>query len=202
VQGSRNQIIGITGGIGTGESRVCHYLAELCQLPIIDLDLICKQLLQPAAPGWQAIEELTGGKFLSAGPAREIDRPAFRKALFLDNAFRKQVDALLHPLARSEMAEQIARADSAVLVEVPLLFEAGWQEDVGKIIVVYADREVQVQRIISRDHVSGQQAQQAVAAQFSLAEKAKLADYVIDNSLSWQNSCHQLQKLADCLGCR
>jgi dephospho-CoA kinase len=196
------QVIGITGGIASGKSKVCHYLAELCQLPVINLDELCRQLLQPGAPGWLAIEELTGEKFLSAEPGREIDRQAFRNALFADSRFRRQVDGLLHPLARAEMTARIERINGMVLVEIPLLFEAGWQDDVETIIVVYADRAVQVQRVIDRDHVSEEQAEQAVIAQMSPVKKVEQADYVIDNSLSWQHSCLQLQKLSDCLGCR
>ncbi len=197
----KKQVIGITGGIASGKSKVCRYLTELCGLPVINLDQICKQLLEPAAPGWLALQNLTSGKFLSGGEGSAIDRQAFRNALFSDKQFRDQVDGLLHPLARSEMAARIARIESSVLVEIPLLFEAGWQHDVDLVLVVYTDREVQLQRLVKRDRVSLHQAEQAVAAQLSLTEKAEQADYVIDNSLGWENTCQQLQNLADCLCC-
>lgn len=196
----RAQAIGITGGIGSGKSRVCSYLAQLCRFPVIDLDLICKQLLLIDAPGWLGLKQILGDHFFF--PSGEIERRIFRNALFADAQLRKRVDVLLHPLARAEMAEQVDRTGGSVLIEIPLLFEAGWQDDVQLIVVVYADPAVRLQRIVSRDNVSNEQAQQAIAAQHSLLEKALLAEHVIDNSGNWQATCLQVQDLADCLGCR
>jgi len=192
-------IIAITGGIGSGKSKVCRYLASLCRLPIVDLDRICRQLLVTGAPGWQALKERVDGHFFTV--SGELDRIAFRKALFADAELRNRVDALLHPLARKEMAAQVSCHSGPVLVEIPLLFEAGWQEDMQRIVVVYADPEVRVQRIVSRDNVSAEQARQEICAQYSLAEKALQAHHVIDNSGSWQETCLQLCHLADCLNC-
>ncbi|MEA2114186.1 MAG: dephospho-CoA kinase [Thermodesulfobacteriota bacterium] len=193
-------IIAITGGIGSGKSKVCSHLAKLCQLPVVDLDRICRQLLVTGAPGWLALKELLDDYFFTV--SGELDRVAFRKVLFEDEGLRSRVDSLLHPLARKEMAEQVSRHSGPVLVEIPLLFEAGWQEDVQLIVVVYADPEVRVQRIVSRDNVSAEQARQEICAQYSLAEKALQAHHVTDNSGSWQETCLQLSHLADCLSCR
>lgn len=193
-------IIAITGGIGSGKSKVCSHLAKLCRFPVVDLDRICRQLLVTGAPGWLALKERIDDHFFTV--SGELDRAAFRKVLFADDELRSRVDALLHPLARKEMAEQVSRHSGPVLVEIPLLFEAGWQEDVQRIVVVYADPEVRVQRIVSRDNVSAEQARQEICAQYSLAEKALQAHHVIDNSGSWQETCLQLRHLADCLSCR
>jgi dephospho-CoA kinase len=195
---SAPRAIGITGGIGSGKSRVCSYLAKSCHLPVVDLDCICRQLLEPGAAGWLKLKENLDERFF--GPADALDRTVFRTALFADTELRSRVDSLLHPLAREEMAERISSVNGSVLVEIPLLFEAGWHNDVESIIVVYAGPAVCCQRIVDRDHVTVEQAQQAVAAQFSLAEKARLADHVIDNSFSWQDTCVQLRQLADRLG--
>ncbi len=193
-------IIAITGGIGSGKSRVCSYLAGLCSLQVVDLDQICRQLLVPGAPGWQALKEILEDHFFS--PSGELDRIAFRKALFADHELRSRVDALLHPLACVEMARQVSRCNGPVLVEIPLLFEAGWQDEVEVIVVVYADPEVRVQRIIERDHVSAAQARQEIGSQYDLSEKALRAHHVIDNSGSWQQTCLQVRQLADDLRCR
>ena len=193
-------IIAITGGIGSGKSKVCSYLASLCRLPVVDLDRICRQLLVPGEPGWLALKEVAEDQFFTV--SGELDRVAFRKALFADDELRSRVDTLLHPLARKEMTEQVSRYSGPVLVEIPLLFEAGWQDDVQLIVVVYANPEVRVERIVSRDNVSVEQARQEVCAQYSLAEKASQAHHVIDNSNSWQQTCLQLRHLADCLGCK
>lgn len=194
------QTIGITGGIGSGKSRVCNYLAKLCLLPIVDLDQICRELLVQGASGWLALKENMDECFF--GPSGDLDRIAFRTALFAEDILRSRVDALLHPLARVEMAKQVSAINGSVLVEIPLLFEAGWHNDVQKIVVVYADPVVRLQRIVGRDHISAEQARQAVSAQHCLVEKALHADHVIDNTFSWPDTCLQLRHLADCLGCR
>jgi len=194
------QTIAVTGGIGSGKSRVCRYLADICQLPVVDLDRICRQLLQPGARGWLALKEHIDERFFD--PAGDLDRAAFRSALFADNELRSRVDALIHPLARLEMTAQVTSIGGPVLVEIPLLFEAGWNEDVDLIVVVYADPSVCCRRIVERDHVSVAQARQAISAQHCLVEKALQADHVIDNSFSWQATCRQIRQLADCLGCR
>lgn len=192
------QAIGITGGIGSGKSRVCNYLAKLCQLPIVDLDRICRQLLVQGAPGWLVLKENIDEFFF--GPSGELDRKAFRAALFAEDRLRGRVDALLHPLARVEMAKQVSAIDGSVLIEIPLLFEAGWHKDVQQIVVVYADPVVRLQRIVDRDHISDEQARQAVSVQHCLVEKALHANHVIDNSFSWPETCLQLRHLAGCFG--
>jgi len=192
--------MGITGGIGSGKTRVCMYLADLCGLPVIDLDRICRQLLRFGQPGWQALKQELGKQFFY--PSGGLDRNKFRQAVFADEQLRTIVDSIMHPLARDEMARQIAAIRGRVLIEIPLLFEAGWHGDIERIIVVYADITVRCRRVVQRDHVSLEQAQQAVSVQHCLLAKALQAHHVIDNSGSWGESCLQLRHLAACLACR
>lgn len=196
------QVIGITGGIGSGKSRVCTFLAEKYNFPLLSLDIICRNLLQPQKAGWQALRALLPDAYFT--PNKELDRQRFRQQLFVDSALRSQVDTVLHPLARQEMEQQIASlitglitgfGPGPILIEIPLLFEAGWQESVDMIIVVYADTTVRLQRIMQRDRVSEEQAKKAVAAQQCLREKAASADHVIDNSGLWEQTCSQVQQL-------
>lgn len=195
------QVIGITGGIGSGKSRVSSFLAEEYKFPLLNLDKICRDLLQPQEAGWQALRDLLPEKYFTQNG--ELDRPRFRRQLFADSALRSRVDAALHPLARQEMEQRIigliAGPDTGrngpILVEIPLLFEAGWQGNVDLIVVVYADIPVRLQRIMQRDKVSEEQAEKAVAAQQCLREKAASADYVIDNSGPWERTCAQIHEL-------
>jgi len=192
--------IGITGGIGSGKSLVCSYLASLCQLPVVDLDQICRQLLATGQPAWQELKKkLPQHFFHSTG---ELDRKIFRQALFADEQLRNLVNAVVHPLARDEMISQMSQVGDTLLLEIPLLFEAGWQGYLQRIIVVYADVAVQCRRIVLRDHVSYEQARQSVSVQQCLLEKALQAHHVIDNSGSWSESCLQVRHLAGCLACR
>ena len=88
-----------------------------------------------------------------------------------------------------------AGLNGPILIEIPLLFEAGWQESVDMIIVVYADMAVRLQRIMQRDQVSEEQAKKAVTAQQCLREKAASADHVIDNTGLWEQTCSQVREL-------
>ena len=192
-QQKEQRVIGITGGIGSGKSKVSSFLSQEYKLPLINLDTLCRALLQPQHAGWLALRSLLPTTHFNA--EGELDRQYFRQQLFTDPALRAQVDASLHPLAQQEMNNQIARFQGPVLVEIPLLFEAGWQEHVDFILVIFASTKVQLQRIIERDHVSTQEAKDALAAQQPLREKAAAADHVIDNSGSWNQTCKQIQEL-------
>lgn len=177
-------VLGITGGIGSGKSCVSRLLASYCLTPLVDIDQCCRHLLETGQPGWRALREVFGETYLHSDGA--IDRAALRRALFEDSAIRRQVDAALHPLARDAMRVQIETYRAPlVLIEIPLLFEAGWHRDVDAVLVVYARKAVRCQRIMRRDGVSRREASNAIAAQMDLREKADQADFLIENSKAW-----------------
>ncbi|MCW5211410.1 dephospho-CoA kinase [Desulfobulbus sp. TB] len=194
-QQRKQRVIGITGGIGSGKSKVASFLSQEYNLPLINLDTLCRILLQPQHAGWLALHSLLPATYFNT--QGELDRQYFRQQLFTDSALRSQVDAALHPLARQEMNKQIDRLHGTVLTEIPLLFEAGWQESVDSILVVFASTKVRLQRITQRDNVSEKEAQNALAAQQCLRKKAAAADHVIDNSGSWEQTCLQIQHFAN-----
>ena len=187
--------IGITGGIGSGKSRVASYWAARFDLPLINLDHLCRDLLDQGQPGWQALAERFGDIFFHADGS--LNRPALRKALFGRPTLRREVDSLLHPLARERMHDQVGQEDDeVVLVEIPLLFEAGWERDVDRIVLVFAHNTARITRLVDRDAISEQDASRALAAQWDLAEKIFAADHVIDNRGVWQDTCLQIRHLA------
>jgi dephospho-CoA kinase len=177
-------LLGVTGGIGSGKSSVSQLLAAYWLAPRIDLDRSCRRLLEVEQPGWHALRDfLAPGFFLTGG---ELDRPALRERLFADAAFRKKIDALLHPLAREAMHREVVLAGGPLaLIEIPLLFEAGWQKDVDAVLVVHARRAVRCCRIMNRDGVSRRSAARAITSQMDEAVKIRQADFVIDNSDAW-----------------
>jgi len=177
-------VLGVTGGIGSGKSCVSRLLASYCLVPLVDVDQCCRHLLEIDQPGWCALRSAFGEAFLQRNGA--VDRVALRQRIFEDDEVRRQVDGLLHPLAREAMRTQVGRQRSPlVLVEIPLLYEAGWREEVDAVLVVYARRGVRCCRIMRRDGVSRRAAARAIAAQMSLKEKAGRAEYLIDNSRVW-----------------
>lgn len=180
----RPYVLGVTGGIGSGKSSVSRLLASYCLIPLVDIDASCRHLLEREQPGWHALRAVFGSSFFCSDGS--VDRAALRERLFNDAGFRQQVDALLHPLAREVMIQQVELLDvPLVLIEIPLLFEAGWQHDVDAVLVVYARKAVRCLRIMHRDGVSRREATKAIAAQMDLRKKADQADYLIDNSRAW-----------------
>ncbi|MBV5318254.1 MAG: dephospho-CoA kinase [Desulfobulbaceae bacterium] len=174
-------LLGITGGIGSGKSSVGHLLGSYCQAPVVDVDQCCRHLLERHQPGWLALRTVFGETFFQSDG--EVDRVGLRERLFSDPGIRRQVDAMLHPLAREAMLSEVASCRGPlVLVEIPLLYEVGWQTEVDAVLVVYARRGARCCRIMQRDGVSRRKATLAIAAQMDLGEKARLADFVIENS--------------------
>ena len=189
--------IGLTGALGSGKSSVARFLQDSLAAEYIDVDLICRQLLEPNARGWNALRQTLDRKFFKADAT--VDRERLRNVLFRDDKVRSQVNHLLHPLARQEVEKRLQeierRAGGPIIVDVPLLFEAGWEDIFDRIIVVYADCTTCRERIMRRDGVSFAEASSGMAAQSSLLAKVVQADHVIDNSGSWTDTCLQLLHL-------
>jgi dephospho-CoA kinase len=176
-------IIGVTGGMGAGKSLVSGLLGKLLGIEVLDADILCRNLLQPYMPGWQGVQEIWGARFMDS--AGNIDRSALRQALFTDVKVRQTVEQFLHPLVRKEIVRRAAEKRSVsagMLVEVPLLFEVGWQDDFDWIVVVYAEYDCCLKRIVSRDHVTVDEGKNAISAQIAIVDKALMADSVIENS--------------------
>lgn len=191
------RLVGITGGIAAGKSRVAEYLADQGGFPGLDVDDLARQLLEPNRPGWLALQHHFGDRFFRRGGA--LDRPRLRQAIFTDTALRAEIDHLLHPLIRQAMlvraqAMFLAGAE-VVLVEVPLLYEAGWEDDFALILLVQASAELCRQRLRHRDQLSLPEAVAALKAQMPPEEKARRADLLIDNSGNWEQTRRLLDGL-------
>lgn len=199
-QQGRISVVAVTGGMGSGKSSVAAWLCEIGGARGLDADAVCRRLLEPGAPGWLAVRQAFGERFFSAD--QRLDRPLLRKVLFADREFRRQLDALLHPLARHEIAALLEReggrdavAPARFVVEVPLLYEAHWEHDFSPVVVVYADNGACLRRIMRRDRVSEAEAAKALGTQMPLELKALRADHVIDNSGAWTDTCLQISHL-------
>jgi len=188
-------LIGITGGIGSGKSTVGRFWSSHYNLPLFDLDAMCRLLLEKGEPGWAALHDLLAGSFFTAGG--ELDRQRLRSAIFQDDELRSQVNELIHPLALQLMQGAVAGLHAPLaLADVPLLYEAGWQDGFHRVVVVFADRETCCRRTVARDGVSEEEARRALRSQMPLAEKALLADHVVDNSGCWLSTRLQAVHLA------
>ncbi len=197
-----NRKIGLTGGIASGKTLVSKMLSGLLGCEHIDADEVCRQLLEPREEGWQEFTRTFGSKYLSDDGA--IDRPLLRKDLFNSEQLRQKVNGIIHPIARrvvlSRMNEIIG-ADSGlkVVVEVPLLYEVHWEDIFDSVIVVNADNETCLTRLMDRDGVDREEAAKELQSQWPLAEKVMRADHVIDNSGPLQETESQVEKIVELL---
>ena len=190
--------IAVTGGMGSGKSFVAEALSKMIGAESISADLVCRDLLEVGNSGYKRMRKnFSADFFLVDG---QLNRPFLRKAIFTSATLRSQLDALLHPLVREELLLRCKDAKTKALnlvVEVPLLLEKGWQGDFDATLVVYADDEICLKRIIGRDMVSVDDARASISCQMPLTEKCKLGDWVIDNSGSFDESLKQLEQLVE-----
>lgn len=189
------KLIGLTGGIGSGKSKVSRYWSSFAGLPLVNIDDVCAQLLEKGDAGWLAVQKEFGDAFFL--PDGLLDRQKLRSAIFADEELRLQLNGLIHPLAYARMLENVHRYDSeVVLVDVPLLFEAGWESHFDCRVAVFAYSSTCCRRIIRRDHLEPDEAGRTVCSQLPLVEKVLRADHVINNSGSWAATILDIVHLA------
>jgi dephospho-CoA kinase len=195
-----NRKIGLTGGIASGKSSVSKLLSGLLGCEHIDADAICRQLLEPNEEGWQEFTRVFGSAYLSVDGA--INRSLLRNDLFASEKFREQVNEVIHPIVKKVILSrmnQIMESDSSlrVLVEVPLLYEVHWEDIFDIVVVVYADHETCLKRLMDRDGAGKAAAVKELQSQWPLAEKVTRADHVIDNSGMLPDTNNQVERLAE-----
>lgn len=178
------KIIGLTGGIACGKSTVSTEL-RAHGAAIIDADALAHELSQPHQPIYNAYVERFGREIVTADGM--LDRAAIARRVFADPAVRAEVDAIAHPLIRMAAEERLRAARDenkrAAVLDVPLLFEAGWDALADETWVVALPREEQLARLLARDTSMDEgEARARIAAQMPLAEKCARADVIIDNS--------------------
>lgn len=194
--------IGLTGGIASGKSRVAGMLATMLDCVHIDADEVCRKLLAPQAEGWQEFTKVFGLEYLADDGS--INRTLLRRDLFAVEDFRQKVNGIIHPLVKrtiiAAMDQVVATGgNSRVLVEVPLLYEVQWENLFDTVIVVYADYETCLTRLMERDGVERRTASKELESQLPLSEKVTRADHVIDNSGMLSETNKQVQHLTDLL---
>ncbi len=177
---SRRFSIGLTGGIGSGKTTVADML-QARGAALVDTDLIAHQLTAPGGAAIPAIRAQFGDAFLAADGA--MDRVRMREYVFTEPTAKARLEAVLHPLIRSETERAAAEAKGTYLVfVVPLLVESGsWKQRVSRVLVVDCSEQTQIRRVMSRSGLSESQVRAIMAAQASRLERLAAADDVIDN---------------------
>jgi len=185
--------VALTGGIASGKSTVANLFAEL-GIPLIDTDVIAREVVEPGRPALAAIVAAFGPGVLDAQGC--LDRRRMRERIFADPTAKQGLEAILHPAIRAEMERQsrVAGGPYQVLV-IPLLAESGRRDHVDRVLLVDVPEALQVQRLALRDGVSREQAEAALNAQATRAERLAIADDVIQNSGRVDELKHQVRAL-------
>ena len=188
-------ILGLTGGIASGKSTVSAYLAQNGAL-IIDADLIAKQVVAKKSSGLKQIVAKFGGEILTA--SGELDRKKLGKLVFSNKELLKNLTDITGPLIRAEILREIEAAKKAqvklVVLDIPLLFEAGYQTLCDKVMVVTIPSKLQLERVMKRDNLSAAEARKRIANQLPASKRNELADVLIDNSKSVAETYQQVLK--------
>ena len=172
-------VVAITGGIGSGKTTIANQFAAL-GIEVVDADLIAREVVEPGTPALTAIASHFGPGILDE--QGRLDRRALRERIFSDPAAKSWLNALLHPIIRSEMLRQCAAANSPYcLLVVPLLVENRLTELADRVLVIDVDEATQIERTCRRDGVNREQAQAILASQASRSERLAMADDVLDN---------------------
>lgn len=176
------KIIGVTGSIASGKSTVTRALRAL-GAAVVDADAIVHELQRPGAPVTLAIGREFGPGVIR--PDGSLDRAALGQIVFGDPARRKALEGIVHPAVRERIWQEVERCRAegrpAVVLDIPLLFESGWDRLVDEVWVVYVDRETQKARLMARDGLSPEEAERRITAQMDLETKRARAHRVIDN---------------------
>ncbi len=177
-------LVGLTGGIATGKSTVANLLRDL-GAEIIDADVLAREVVEPGEPALDEIVAEFGRGVLE--PTGRLDRKALGAIMFADPERRRKLEAITHPRIREgfqRRLDALAARDFRGLVffDAAVMIESGNYRNMDRLVVVVADEPTQIARLMARDGIGREEALRKIASQMPLADKAKLADYVIDNS--------------------
>ena len=174
--------VGLTGGIACGKSTVARFFADL-GVPVVDADLVAREVVERGTEGLGEIVRAFGEDVLA--PDGRLDRKKLGDRVFADESARRTLNAITHPRIAAKSAERIAAAAETgapyVVYEAALLVENGIHRALDALVVVTLSPEAQLERLVARDGIDEHAARARIAAQLPLAEKVKVADYVIDN---------------------
>ncbi|MGG0186106.1 dephospho-CoA kinase [Bacillus rhizoplanae] len=189
-------VIGLTGGIASGKSTVSQMFQGF-HIPVIDADIIAREVVEPGKEAYNEIVTAFGKEVL--GENGELDRPKLGSIVFHNEEKRLLLNGIVHPAVRKEMNAQkdiyIREKAQAVVLDIPLLFESKLTGLVDKILLVYVDSETQLTRLMERNNFKEEEAKARIASQMPLEDKITLADEVINNNGTMEETKAQLSRI-------
>ena len=191
---NQNKIIGLTGSIATGKSQVSNYLKDK-GIKVVDADLIARDVANYKSVK-NKIKKVFGDDLYIND---QLDRKKLAEIIFANKIHRQKLNDIMHPEIYKEINKKIRGKEDLVFVDIPLLFE---NEDVNKkyglefdeIWLVYVDRETQIKRLMDRDDISREYAEEKINSQISVEEKRKKAGVIIDNSGTLEETFAQVEE--------
>ncbi len=187
--------IGLTGGIGSGKTTVTELFSSL-GIPIIDADLIAREVTAPGQPALPEISRLFGGQIVDN--SGQLKRRELREIIFSNPEKRQQLEAILHPLIRQRILEKSSDASHNApycILSIPLLLENHWQSAVERVLVIDTPVQQQLQRTMLRDHIDEKSARAILGSQMSRQDRLQAADDTIENSGSIDDLQEKVQQL-------
>jgi len=189
--------VGLTGSIAVGKSFVLDVLHEL-GARTIDADQVARECVEPGTPGLAGVVREYGEGVLNADGS--LDRAKIGAIVFGDEAKREKLNSILHPFIIARQDEIIERweqetPDAIAIIDAALMIESGGYKRFDKLIVVHCEPEIQLQRLMKRNHLLRDEAELRVKSQMTQEEKMKYADYLIDTSGEFENTRTQVEAL-------
>jgi dephospho-CoA kinase len=186
-------VIALTGGIGSGKSSVARLLADLGAV-VVSADELARAVVQPGTPGFAAVVKAFGDDVV--GPDGAIDRERLAAVVFNDDAARRRLEQIVHPLVQAEAKLRFEQApgDSVLIYELPLLAETGRGKEFAAVVVVDAPDDDRLARLLDKG-MSTEEAQARMSAQASRETRLEIADFVIGNSGTTEELARQTTNL-------
>ena len=192
------KIIGVTGGIASGKSSVSRWLISK-GYPVIDADIAARKVVEPGMSALEEIKAVFGQDICFRDGT--LDRKKLGSIVFADAEKRQILNHIVHPAVRKWMIEETEKAfqqgAKLVFMDIPLLFESKLTHMVEEVILVYVKPEVQLKRLMDRDHFTEEEAVARIRAQMPIDDKRELADYIVDNNGEFTETEQQLIEIID-----
>lgn len=185
--------IGLTGSVATGKSTVSNMIQQ-AGIPLVDADIAARKVVEPGTEGLKEIVAYFGEEILHADGT--LDRAKLGEIIFKDKEKREKLNEITHPRVKDYMLEARERffrsGEELVFFDIPLLFESHLESLVDQIVVVWTTPETELKRLMERNNLTKEDALRRIESQMGIDEKARKADFVIDNNESLEKTQKQV----------
>ncbi|EDB3197904.1 dephospho-CoA kinase [Listeria monocytogenes] len=185
--------IGLTGSVATGKSTVSNMIQQ-AGIPLVDADIAARKVVEPGTEGLKEIVAYFGEEILLADGT--LDRAKLGEIIFKDKEKREKLNEITHPRVKDYMLEARERffraGEELVFFDIPLLFESHLESLVDQIVVVWTTPETELKRLMERNNLTKEDALRRIESQMGIDEKARKADFVIDNNESLEKTQKQV----------